>query len=230
MSCLSWLVVIPPDFDIIPAITKEDLERDDGTTVEEIADRFEELKREKILWDVGYDTAVMVVLDKVKQFCIMELNSPSDQGCIRTFTDEQVDKINSLYGRCIIKQLELKLAETEKLAWRFRGGEEHGHLSQTWKDAYKELEGEYNSMTDWEDKCIEAEKRYEYVRKLNPRQFTDLWKDCLKNDKRFDEEVNKRMKTRNTTVKFDAEELVKSVEEVRNQVCKKPAKHSREQQ
>lgn len=31
--------------------------------------------------------------------------------------------------------------------------------------------------------------RYEYLRTMNPTQFRELWNDCLKNDKRFDDEV-----------------------------------------
>ena len=34
--------------------------------------------------------------------------------------------------------------------------------------------------------------RYEYLRTLNPSQFQELWNDCLKNDKRFDDEVLRR--------------------------------------
>jgi len=34
--------------------------------------------------------------------------------------------------------------------------------------------------------------RYEYLRTLNPTQFKELWDDCLKNDKRFDDEVLRR--------------------------------------
>jgi len=34
--------------------------------------------------------------------------------------------------------------------------------------------------------------RYEYLRTLNPTQFQELWLDCLKNNKRFDDEVLRR--------------------------------------
>lgn len=34
--------------------------------------------------------------------------------------------------------------------------------------------------------------RYWYLRTLNPTQFQELWNDCLKNDKRFDDEVLRR--------------------------------------
>jgi len=50
--------------------------------------------------------------------------------------------------------------------------------------------------------CVKFEKnqtetalshiRYEYLRTLNPTQFQELWLDCLKNDKRFDDEVLRR--------------------------------------
>lgn len=33
--------------------------------------------------------------------------------------------------------------------------------------------------------------RYEKVRKLNPRQFLDLWTKCLMFDAKFDEEIDK---------------------------------------
>lgn len=32
--------------------------------------------------------------------------------------------------------------------------------------------------------------RYEKVRKLNPRQFLDLWTKCLMTDAKFDEEID----------------------------------------
>ena len=34
--------------------------------------------------------------------------------------------------------------------------------------------------------------RYEYLRKLNPIEFRDLWKDCLFGDLNFDAEVDRR--------------------------------------
>ena len=34
--------------------------------------------------------------------------------------------------------------------------------------------------------------RYEYLRTLSPTQFQELWNDCLKNNKRFDDEVLRR--------------------------------------
>jgi len=33
--------------------------------------------------------------------------------------------------------------------------------------------------------------RYEKLRKLNPRQFMDLWAKCLSQDLNFDQEVDK---------------------------------------
>jgi DNA-binding NtrC family response regulator len=42
--------------------------------------------------------------------------------------------------------------------------------------------------------CAERDKavrRYEFIRRLNPRQFADLYADCLKNNKRFDDEVDR---------------------------------------
>ena len=33
--------------------------------------------------------------------------------------------------------------------------------------------------------------RYEKLRRLNPRQFQALWDNCLKNNKKFDDEVDK---------------------------------------
>lgn len=38
----------------------------------------------------------------------------------------------------------------------------------------------------------QANTRYEYVRKLNPAQFAELWNHCLTNDVRFDDEVDRR--------------------------------------
>lgn len=34
--------------------------------------------------------------------------------------------------------------------------------------------------------------RYEYLRRLNPRQYQDLCDDCLNNSKNFDDEVLRR--------------------------------------
>ena len=34
--------------------------------------------------------------------------------------------------------------------------------------------------------------RYEYLRTIDPRQFQELWDDCLSNKKKFDAEVLRR--------------------------------------
>lgn len=34
--------------------------------------------------------------------------------------------------------------------------------------------------------------RYEYLRTMDPRQFEELWFDCLKNHKNFNDEVLRR--------------------------------------
>ncbi len=34
-------------------------------------------------------------------------------------------------------------------------------------------------------------ERYEKLRKLNPKQFLELWEECLKMDVRFDDQVDK---------------------------------------
>lgn len=34
--------------------------------------------------------------------------------------------------------------------------------------------------------------RYEYLRRLNPREYQDLWKECTRNDLNFDAEVDRR--------------------------------------
>jgi hypothetical protein len=38
----------------------------------------------------------------------------------------------------------------------------------------------------------ECAARYEYLRKLNPIELSDLWKDCLRKDLLFDAEVDRR--------------------------------------
>lgn len=45
----------------------------------------------------------------------------------------------------------------------------------------------YNALQRLHAKAV---ARYEYVRKLNPQQFTKLWTHCLIDDKRFDDAVD----------------------------------------
>ncbi len=33
--------------------------------------------------------------------------------------------------------------------------------------------------------------RYEYLRRLNPREYQDMWKECMRNNLNFDAEVDR---------------------------------------
>jgi hypothetical protein len=42
--------------------------------------------------------------------------------------------------------------------------------------------------------CEKDAKRYQWLRTLDPRKYTDLWMYCLNHDVRFDERVDEAMK------------------------------------
>jgi hypothetical protein len=42
--------------------------------------------------------------------------------------------------------------------------------------------------------CEKDAKRYQWLRTLDPRKYTDLWMYCLNHDVRFDEQVDEAMK------------------------------------
>lgn len=37
---------------------------------------------------------------------------------------------------------------------------------------------------------LDGYRRYQAIRRMTPREFTELWEACLKEGKRFDEEVD----------------------------------------
>lgn len=55
-----------------------------------------------------------------------------------------------------------------------------------WRVVCATLAAEVRRLSEME----KSHKRYEYVRRLNPRQFTDLWEAHLKSDKLFDDMVD----------------------------------------